>query len=80
VIQRLRRASLDVRAAPSALCEEGLGLLHGHRLHGAVDDLLLPEPERAPIAQALLRSLEDDREVPTVLDDAALEAELARRQ
>ena len=41
--------------------------------------LRLPEPDRARIAQELLRSLEDDRQAPPTLDDAALETELARR-
>lgn len=41
--------------------------------------LSLPEPDRAKIAQALLRSLEDDREALPALDDAALKAELDRR-
>ncbi|MCX4242542.1 addiction module protein [Paraliomyxa miuraensis] len=41
--------------------------------------LRLPEPERAGIARALLRSLEDDQEVLPALNDAALGAELDRR-
>lgn len=41
--------------------------------------LSLPEPDRAKLAQELLRSLEDDHEAPPALDDAALEAELDRR-
>lgn len=41
--------------------------------------LSLPEPERARVAHELLRSLEDEREDPPVLDDAALEGELDRR-
>lgn len=41
--------------------------------------LSLPEPDRAKLAQELLRSLEDDREAPAALDDATLEAELDRR-
>jgi putative addiction module component (TIGR02574 family) len=41
--------------------------------------LSLPEPERARIAHELLRSLEDEREDPPALDDAALKGELDRR-
>jgi len=41
--------------------------------------LCLPEPDRAKLAQELLRSLEDDREDSAVLDDATLEADLDRR-
>lgn len=41
--------------------------------------LRLPESERARIAHELLRSLEDEREDPPALDDAALKGELDRR-